>query len=61
LGATNIAKRAAADIEGHSPAAKFSQPGRLSPHGQIFRHSHAAIAIVQMPATMRMTTPQMPK
>ena len=29
--------------------------------GQIFRHSHTAIAIVQMAATMRKTAPHMPK
>jgi hypothetical protein len=28
------AKRAAADIEGHSAAAKFGQPGRLSGNGE---------------------------
>jgi hypothetical protein len=28
--AANIAERAAAEIEGHSEAAKFGQPGRLS-------------------------------
>jgi hypothetical protein len=32
--AVNIAKRAAADIEGHSEAAKFSQPRRLSGDGE---------------------------
>ena len=46
-----------ADIEGRSEAAKFS---KLTV-GQIFRHSHTAIAIVQMDATMRKTAPHMPK